>query len=75
MRECVELSSVCMLCAYHELPPGVGDVLARGSRKHAHQLLQGLEGARAAGELVPDVPNVDEVGGEGRVVVGEVPLP
>ena len=64
-----------LLLAYHELPPGVWHVLPRGGRKHAHQLLQWFEWPRPRLKLVLEVANVEEVRGEGGVVVGEVPLP
>ena len=44
------------------------------SREDAHELLKRVEGLRVSFEFGGDVIQVDEVGGERRVVVRKVPL-
>ena len=48
---------------------------AAGGGEDAHELLERVEGLRVALELGGHVVQVHKVGGERRVVVGEVPLP
>ena len=60
---------------HHEFSPRFRYMGPAASRKYRHQLLQRLEWLCAKFKLVFHIANVDEVGGEGGVVVGEVPFP
>ena len=44
-------------------------------REDAHQLFHGVEGTGIQGEILEKGGNVPEIGSEGSVVEGEVPIP
>ena len=60
---------------HHEFSPGFRYMGPAASREDRHQLLKRLEWLGAQFKLVLHIADVDEVGGKGGVVVGEVPLP
>ena len=67
-----------ILCTWYDLFRYLSlhwHVCSARSREDAHELLKRVEGLRVSLEFGGDVIQVDEVGGERRVVVGKVPLP
>ena len=57
----------------HERLEGRRDVAARGGGEDGHQLLHRFEGLSVFLEIDLEIRDADEIGGEGGVVVGEVP--